>query len=1016
MYDRVYGCEVAQKVLRVDAATSVEDLKSEFRAVAGLVHPHLVTLYDLVVEGAGAYYTMEIVEGVRADRAGLAPERVEALVVDVLRALEVLHAGGLVHRDVKPSNVLVEPDGRAVLIDYGFVTTAGSDTGWSGTVAYMAPEVLAGAPPSAAGDVWALGVLAWELLAGEAFRPQWPGQPPPPPQAGSQALRSFVRRAVARDPASRPAVSDTLVGFGRAPMIPETPTDFIGREAEVSWVGEQLRSARMVVIEGPPGIGKSALLAEVLRGRAALGSRCHPSELVPYNGFDGAARGLAELGGEAVSGALRSAFPTLGPSDGIAEPGAVARGWAEALEAAGIEVLWIDDGQWIDRDSQHLLDAYLALERGPPVLMARRPHPPSGRPTLDLGPLAAGEADALARALGGLSDDVDGDPLRMKRAAERARTGVGELEAPGVPGASRLYRLLAVHGGPLELEPLGRAFGAPGFPRAVAWLVRDRRSLAHATPATVDFSHPTLREAVLESLPAEEARALHASLAEVLEASDPASSALHHVAAGALGAAVAPALVAARQAASVHAWSRAAHFLGLAVGGSPSAADPLRREHAHALAAAGSAREAAGVLVALGSTPDRIRATELLVGAGAFDDAEALLDGLLGEAGLRLPRWAPLSVARGLVWSARARQARPPEKPPEPDRIVDLLWTVTGAMGQYDAVRTFAFQGQHVARATQRGSPAQRSRALALEALYAEGTGDTARAAALDAEVDRLVADDDALAWVVASRGYRAFQEARFAEAISRFDEAEALFARSDRARWERHLGWTHRVFALGHLGRHREMREAYLARRKDFQRLDDRASLAMLELGAGALVALAADRPEEARARLATARRLSPDPLPTTFAFLELYGEVAIDRYEGVDAGPRVRAARWQLAPLRLFRLPASVLTYLRATTTLTRAPALLKAAERLEAVGTPLAAVQAAEIRARVGGPGRSSACAEGARRAGDAGLADAASTFRLMAAREADDAGAAEAALAELAARGIAAPERFARLYGA
>lgn len=153
-----------------------ERTRREARAAARLDSPHAVTVYDVVEQDGQPFLVMELVEAptlshvVRTD-GPLPPARVAQIGLDVLSALEAAHAEGIVHRDVKPSNVLVCPDGRVVLSDFGIARTLGdaslTSTGLLlGSPAYIAPERARGETPEAASDLWSLGATLYTAVEG----------------------------------------------------------------------------------------------------------------------------------------------------------------------------------------------------------------------------------------------------------------------------------------------------------------------------------------------------------------------------------------------------------------------------------------------------------------------------------------------------------------------------------------------------------------------------------------------------------------------------------------------------------------------------------------------------------------------------------------------------------------------------------------------------------------------------------------------------------------------------------
>ncbi len=178
-----------------------ERLRREARVLARLRHPGIVGVHDFGEQDGRGYIVMEYVDGQPLSRLLPLPvDRARAIALEVLDALSCAHAEGLVHRDVKPANVLIDADGRARLTDFGLarplagwtLTTAGRV---AGTPQYMAPELLEGAPPDPRQDVYAMGALLYEMLAG---RPPAGDFAPLP-----QPFDRIVRKALAPDPARR---------------------------------------------------------------------------------------------------------------------------------------------------------------------------------------------------------------------------------------------------------------------------------------------------------------------------------------------------------------------------------------------------------------------------------------------------------------------------------------------------------------------------------------------------------------------------------------------------------------------------------------------------------------------------------------------------------------------------------------------------------------------------------------------------------------------------------------------
>ncbi|TWP45169.1 serine/threonine protein kinase [Lentzea tibetensis] len=176
--DQVIGRQVALKELRTSSKTDIERVLREARTAGKLNSPHVVGIHDVISEHGVTYLVMELVEAPTLSdlmaREGALPEaRVADIALQVLSALEAAHAAGIVHRDVKPSNIMVLPDGRAKLADFG-IARAMDDPGLTatggimGSPGYMAPELFAGDPPSPASDLWALGATMFHAVEGRS--------------------------------------------------------------------------------------------------------------------------------------------------------------------------------------------------------------------------------------------------------------------------------------------------------------------------------------------------------------------------------------------------------------------------------------------------------------------------------------------------------------------------------------------------------------------------------------------------------------------------------------------------------------------------------------------------------------------------------------------------------------------------------------------------------------------------------------------------------------------------------
>ncbi|GAA2676086.1 serine/threonine-protein kinase [Actinoplanes palleronii] len=247
--DRLLNREVAVKVVLPGLMADREFItrfRSEARMMAQLRHPGIVQVYDygenaVVGNDRFDYMVMEYIDGISLskkvqDAGRLSPAETMAITAGVADALHAAHQSGIIHRDVKPANLLVRPGGAIVLVDFGVARSVGvtgitSTNVVMGSVHYMAPEQAEGKPVTAATDVYALGAVAFHCLTG---RPPYVGdnplailgqlvhgQPPVLPPDVPRGVAAVVMRALAKDPAQRfpsgAALADAARNAGRAP-------------------------------------------------------------------------------------------------------------------------------------------------------------------------------------------------------------------------------------------------------------------------------------------------------------------------------------------------------------------------------------------------------------------------------------------------------------------------------------------------------------------------------------------------------------------------------------------------------------------------------------------------------------------------------------------------------------------------------------------------------------------------------------------------------------------------------
>ncbi len=455
------GSRKALKLMTALSADATVRFKREFRAIAGLRHRNLVRLHELSAHGQQVFYTMELVPGSdlaghfaadagahdggaepspalltpteildptlvdevalggtlemqvvgvekppTAMRPACDPAALRVLLHQILDALEFLHGHGIIHRDIKPQNILVTPDGRVKVVDFGILkdTTDPLQTGAAGliagTPAYMSPEQVVADATTPATDLYCLGCVLFELLTG---RLPFPGrgarvmiahktQPAPSVSdlvTAPRPLCDMIDGLLRKAPEDRPTISQlrthlqlgsTAAAVGRPPLV--------GRDEDLTRLRASLSSTTspLIVLTGEAGIGKTALLdelsAEVSQaGGRALHGRCYLGDAIPYPGLDAAmdqaALALSTFEADhlrplslTLSRATR-VFPTFElvldrariPRRQDPEPSSSARASAFAAVAQLLGMLGeqvplvvvVDDLQWGDSDTVDLL-------------------------------------------------------------------------------------------------------------------------------------------------------------------------------------------------------------------------------------------------------------------------------------------------------------------------------------------------------------------------------------------------------------------------------------------------------------------------------------------------------------------------------------------------------------------------------------------------------------------------------------------------------------------------------------
>jgi serine/threonine protein kinase/tetratricopeptide (TPR) repeat protein len=517
-FDEHLGHSVALKILHVDDAEATYLIKREFRLLKPMLHVNLVRLHELFVSGDGpSFFTMELLSGwgldeflhntqlsERSRTQQMEWSRLRETLRQIALGLQAIHDRGLVHRDLKPGNIMVLQGGRTVILDFGFAIESQphdlKTRDFAGTAFYMAPEQMDGnAVP--ASDWYALGIILKNLA-------REPGAP--------EGLQELARSLSYPEPDGRAGfteINDWLSGFDNSTLVATQASSgvFVGRAQELEKLRETLaavtttRTPRVAQVTGPSGIGKTDLILRLIEqsdSQAAqtpllFRSRCHLKESIRYRTLDELmdefTRYLVAQPGSELErirpkhiGSLVQLFPVFGRVPVFAGAGSdtddaklvkrfavmALRHLLAELGSQRTTVLWIDDCQWADEESLSLLIELLKPPDAPAVMVLLSHRSADAREKDEVGSNPGVHElltdDRLRSAL------VSLNPLT----GEEARSYCVELlgDSPEIDSIVRL-----AEGNPLFLSRIAREGNIQGAASLAEWLSRQFERLSEET-------------------------------------------------------------------------------------------------------------------------------------------------------------------------------------------------------------------------------------------------------------------------------------------------------------------------------------------------------------------------------------------------------------------------------------------------------------------------------------------------------------------------------------------------------
>jgi DNA-binding SARP family transcriptional activator len=419
-HDTLLDRTVAIKILR-ETGGGTEGrarLLREAQAVARLDHPHIVPVYDAGEINSTPFIVMQLVEGKNLRESNPLPlPQIITLASQLCDALDHAHRRGIVHRDVKPENIVVTPEGTVKLMDFGLAYSQSAarltqEGTVMGTLAYLAPEQILGEGIDGRTDLYALGVILYELTTGRlpftgedmlSLISQHLHSPVEPPRAHRvdipPSLDSLIVSLLSKQPADRPASAEVvravLENLKHPAPAPPTLTaahstldhiargHLVGRDRELAelmslWNRATSGEGQIILVSGEPGIGKTRLMRELIRlaedsGGRVLADGCHAEGGPPYAPLAAAIRDTLERSYSpdvpdfvladllTLAPHLRPRYPhilfnpTLNPRFEQQRMFDSFVTWCEALAAAAPLLLLIEDVHWADNGTLALL-------------------------------------------------------------------------------------------------------------------------------------------------------------------------------------------------------------------------------------------------------------------------------------------------------------------------------------------------------------------------------------------------------------------------------------------------------------------------------------------------------------------------------------------------------------------------------------------------------------------------------------------------------------------------------------